>query len=208
MRMSLISASQLAVLALLTAPTVASASIVASTGTIGGPVLTLDGTGLNGGAVATLSGGTTYGASIPAAADPPGTIGNFLAAGPSSGTPSTLNFVSPTLNYLSFLWGSPDLYNVLDVITNSNDYTYTALGMGVTPPDGNQAFAEDVQFKTTGGEFITAVKFTSNTDAFEVSNFRVGAVPEASTWAMMILGFFGVGFMAYRRKSPSAFRLA
>jgi hypothetical protein len=26
------------------------------------------------------------------------------------------------------------------------------------------------------------------------------AVPEASTWAMMILGFFNVGFMAYRRK--------
>ena len=26
------------------------------------------------------------------------------------------------------------------------------------------------------------------------------AVPEPSTWAMMILGFFGVGFMAYRRK--------
>jgi hypothetical protein len=27
-----------------------------------------------------------------------------------------------------------------------------------------------------------------------------GAVPEASTWAMMILGFCGLGFMAYRRK--------
>jgi PEP-CTERM motif len=26
------------------------------------------------------------------------------------------------------------------------------------------------------------------------------AVPEPATWAMMILGFFGVGFMAYRRK--------
>jgi hypothetical protein len=26
------------------------------------------------------------------------------------------------------------------------------------------------------------------------------AVPEPSTWAMMILGFCGVGFMAYRRK--------
>ena len=25
-------------------------------------------------------------------------------------------------------------------------------------------------------------------------------VPEPSTWAMMILGFFGLGFMAYRRK--------
>jgi hypothetical protein len=28
----------------------------------------------------------------------------------------------------------------------------------------------------------------------------VAAVPEPSTWAMMILGFCGVGFMAYRRK--------
>jgi hypothetical protein len=26
------------------------------------------------------------------------------------------------------------------------------------------------------------------------------AVPEPSTWAMMFLGFAGVGFMAYRRK--------
>jgi hypothetical protein len=35
----------------------------------------------------------------------------------------------------------------------------------------------------------------------------IGAVPEPSTWAMMILGFCGVGFMAYRRKN-GAFRLA
>jgi hypothetical protein len=35
------------------------------------------------------------------------------------------------------------------------------------------------------------------------------AVPEPSTWAMMILGFMGVGFMAYRRKqNDSTFRLA
>ena len=33
------------------------------------------------------------------------------------------------------------------------------------------------------------------------------AVPEPSTWAMMILGFFGVGFMAYRRKSQGSLRL-
>jgi hypothetical protein len=32
------------------------------------------------------------------------------------------------------------------------------------------------------------------------SILQVTAVPEASTWAMMVLGFFGVGFMAYRRK--------
>jgi hypothetical protein len=37
----------------------------------------------------------------------------------------------------------------------------------------------------------------------------VAAVPEPSTWAMMILGFAGVGFMAYRRRNTQgAFRLA
>jgi hypothetical protein len=31
-----------------------------------------------------------------------------------------------------------------------------------------------------------------------------GAVPEPSTWAMMLIGFAGIGFMAYRRKSKPA----
>jgi hypothetical protein len=31
-----------------------------------------------------------------------------------------------------------------------------------------------------------------------------GSVPEPSTWAMMILGFCGLGFVAYRRKANSA----
>jgi hypothetical protein len=34
-----------------------------------------------------------------------------------------------------------------------------------------------------------------------------GAVPEPSTWAMLILGFFGVGFMAYRRKGQAVLRV-
>jgi hypothetical protein len=40
-------------------------------------------------------------------------------------------------------------------------------------------------------------------------NDPVASVPELSTWAMMILGFAGVGFRAYRRKSQTSFfRLA
>jgi PEP-CTERM motif len=40
-------------------------------------------------------------------------------------------------------------------------------------------------------------------------DFNVSSVPEPSTWAMMILGFMGVGFMAYRRKDKRAgFRFA
>jgi hypothetical protein len=40
--------------------------------------------------------------------------------------------------------------------------------------------------------------------AFSLQGDTVSAVPEPSTWAMMILGFAGVGFMAYRRKSKPA----
>jgi PEP-CTERM motif len=37
-----------------------------------------------------------------------------------------------------------------------------------------------------------------------VSEVFASAVPEPSTWAMMILGFLGVGFLAYRRNQASA----
>jgi hypothetical protein len=40
--------------------------------------------------------------------------------------------------------------------------------------------------------------------SFEVAGGISGAVPEASTWAMMILGFAGIGFMAHRRKLKPA----
>ena len=39
-------------------------------------------------------------------------------------------------------------------------------------------------------------------------NFVTPAVPEPSTWAMMIAGFCGLGFMAYRRKNQTEFNAA
>jgi hypothetical protein len=45
-------------------------------------------------------------------------------------------------------------------------------------------------------------------EGWGVEQVNVSAVPEPSTWAMMILGFAGVGFMAYRRRNTQgAFRL-
>ena len=40
-------------------------------------------------------------------------------------------------------------------------------------------------------------------DTLTVSLTPTPAVPEPSTWAMMILGFLGLGFMAYRRKNST-----
>jgi len=55
---------------------------------------------------------------------------------------------------------------------------------------GNEIFTVGATFANAQGgpETISAVHLT-------------GAVPEPSTWAMLILGFFSVGFMAYRRRS-------
>jgi hypothetical protein len=51
--------------------------------------------------------------------------------------------------------------------------------------------------------YAVATGAQTNTLAVQVSG-----VPEPSTWAMMILGFLGIGFMAYRQKSNHSFRLA
>jgi hypothetical protein len=53
--------------------------------------------------------------------------------------------------------------------------------------------------------------FSDNTGSLTltVSGFGItSAVPETSTWGMMILGFAGIGFMAYRRKSKPALMAA
>jgi hypothetical protein len=41
-----------------------------------------------------------------------------------------------------------------------------------------------------------------------LTNVSISPVPEPSTWAMMILGFCGLGFMAYRRKDKLALNAA
>ena len=67
------------------------------------------------------------------------------------------------------------------------------------------------------GNMVTATQFAQLSPLayldvyngqFVAGNLSVSAVPEPSTWAMMILGFAGVGFMAYRRKSKPALMAA
>jgi hypothetical protein len=41
----------------------------------------------------------------------------------------------------------------------------------------------------------------------KLGRLMTAAVPEPSTWAMMILGFAGVGFMTYRRRKQSNARI-
>lgn len=60
----------------------------------------------------------------------------------------------------------------------------------------------------TGPFSVTEVyHITANGAGSANATIAVTAVPEASTWAMMILGFLGVGFLAYRRGSGAALRI-
>ena len=55
------------------------------------------------------------------------------------------------------------------------------------------------------GSFTTA-EFTSSKNSFE---FSLGSsVPEPATWAMMVLGFAGLGYAAFRRNSKAQVRSA
>ena len=51
------------------------------------------------------------------------------------------------------------------------------------------------------GGFSFSGEAEGNTSIDNLVASTVPAVPEPSTWAMMILGFFGLGFIAYRRRN-------
>jgi hypothetical protein len=70
------------------------------------------------------------------------------------------------------------------------------------PPNGNNP-----QFVFETG-FVSLGDGSASAGVNESGLTVVAAVPEPSTWAMMILGFAGVGFMAYRRKSKGALMAA
>jgi len=79
--------------------------------------------------------------------------------------------------------------------------------------------AEATSISTTSASaFIDPYAFVdlSTPDAFlysiltspGIGNDPVTPVPEPSTWAMLILGFAGVGYLAYRRNNRTEFSAA
>ena len=169
-----------------------------------GAFLSLSSAGLDGGSVATLAGGTVYASEQPFADMPAGTVfGNqFLAVGPRAGQPATLTFTSP-VDYLSFLWGSPDTYNMLTVnSTGGGSQLFTVNDLGFSVTDGDQSFSQYVAFKGLSGSRITSVMFNNSpaVDAFETANYSIAPIPEPETFALMLAGLGALGFMALRRQ--------
>lgn len=193
------------------------AAVVVGSGS-GTNLLTLSGPGTpgsggtltgSGGTVATISGGQVLNTDQPFADIPEAPFGGtFLSVGPTSGQPATLAFTTP-VNFLSFAIGSPDTYNLLTIVTNMGSQTFTAAMLGL-PTDGNQGFTGFVNFTGVAGDLIKSVTFTNSPsiNAFETASFSVTAVPEPGTWAMMLLGFAGMGAAMRRSRKPFVAQLA
>jgi hypothetical protein len=108
--------------------------------------------------------------------------------------------------------------------SGSKSYTIAGLGTGyATFSMDYSASTKTVDYYVNGSKVISDVAGFTNGDPAPGlvifgggdGNFQLvslaavtSAVPEPSTWAMMLLGFAGIGFMAYRRKSKPALMAA
>jgi hypothetical protein len=62
---------------------------------------------------------------------------------------------------------------------------------------------ETFSFSTTGGALAFLAPGPSNQQGDLITNVTLSSVPEASTWAMMLVGFASLGFAGYRKtKTP------
>jgi hypothetical protein len=97
--------------------------------------------------------------------------------------------------------------------SGSNDFDASVTG-NVHGNDGSVTINFDnapETFNYNGGSFTVSVNdltISLGDPNIQGTIALTAGVPEPSTWAMMMLGFAGVGFMAYRRKSKPAFRFA
>jgi PEP-CTERM motif len=86
---------------------------------------------------------------------------------------------------------------------------------GQSPQSSNLSIAVTQTAGANGTDQLSLFNGGNNAGTFQIQVINVGqlasgnytlgipvqAVPEPSTWAMLILGFVGIGFMAYRRQA-------
>lgn len=142
---------------------------------------------------------------------PTGSTGNYFAVGPADGSPGVLNLSSfGAISSLSFLWGSIDAYNVFELLDAANNVIFSINGSAVPGGNTNGNVSRVVNFAFTDlatQNAVNSARFSSSQNAFEVDNVAVQAVPEPTTWLLMILGMLGIGFTMRRSNKENTSRI-
>jgi len=135
-------------------------------------------------------------------AEPYRDTGNYMAV--MGGRQETVTF-STLKSGLAFYWGSIDSYNSLTLYNGSKSVVVPV----PNTHNGNQFSPLSNRYVEVTGFDFNKVVFASKYNSFEFANVTTSpaistgsittAVPEPSTWAMMLLGFAGLGFVGYRR---------
>jgi hypothetical protein len=161
------------------------------------------------------SGGNPGGYLLGSESDPLGGTGYFIA--PSNWLGDLSAYAGGTLSYDLKVIEGTDYFNDADVIISGGGSSASW-----TPdinPVGDGWFTFQVQLTQanfTGGNLASILsnvseiqlrgEFISGAEEEGFDNVRLAAsgVPEPSTWAMMLLGFAGLGFAGYRRRQKLA----
>jgi hypothetical protein len=126
---------------------------------------------------------------------------------------ATIRSSSMGYNSVSFYLGSIDSYNAVDILSTSGAVIASFTNNDFTtpfPPNGDNDSAimnRRVTYNTDGqGGLIGGIVFRTGDNSMEVDNL-VFAVPEPSTWLMMLAGFgmVGLSMRARRRRANIVF---
>jgi hypothetical protein len=121
----------------------------------------------------------------------------------------TLTFASPILNPVIAIvsLGQGGINASFDFDPNLSFTTFaggpsSTWGGVALSASGSTVFGQEANGLVMFSGEVSSISWTNPTyeNYYGFTVGEVGAVPEASTWAMMILGFCGLGFMAHRRK--------
>jgi hypothetical protein len=145
---------------------------------------------------------------------PPGN-GNYVDLDGSTGAPGTITtkmiFAAGTYVVTFDLAGSQGGANNVDPIAKTTEVAFSIGGvtksLTLNPTDPLQTYSYTFTTTAPGQLSFSDLAGGNNNVGNLLDNVSVTAVPEPATWAMMILGFFGVGFLAYRQRAGSALRI-
>jgi PEP-CTERM motif len=179
------------------------------------------GVGMSTGSTATSSGSITFttdgnvavGTNVNVNAAPAGDDSHYLWGVGGA----TITFAHPVTSF-DIYWGSIDGNgnNNNSLVLNVGSDTITGhdlVSMGLANGAGNQFDTFDSQwFRISDTNPFTSFTASSTTNAFEFdmagpSVTQTSGVPEPSTWAMMLIGFAGLGYAAFHRRKDSSPRV-
>jgi choice-of-anchor C domain-containing protein len=113
-----------------------------------------------------------------------------------------------------YLSGNPDgtpTTKTLDVSVGNvanQQFTYSTSANGTTKTDMKYVL-ETVIFTSNGSTPLSFSSLSADSPYGPViGGLSISSVPEPSTWAMLVLGFLGLGFLAVRQKGSRSVRLA